>query len=485
MVSKKSGHIFEKRLLEKYLTAEGKCPVTGEEMTMDDVVELQAPKAVKPRPASASSIPGILKMFQDEWDALMLETHTLKTNLDTARQELVKTLYQHDAACRVIARLVTERDEARHMLTQFQGQQATQAATPAAATDGGMDVDEPGGFPAEVDAAMEAKFQELQAARKGRKAPPTLATPEALGSYVETATAPLHATTKAGIKAMCVDPKDSNMIITGGQDGGVILFDKTAGKIKKTIKAHSKPVTSVCAHPSAAVVFSTSADKTVKVWRGSADDGFDKGTALKMHSKEVSGLSVHPTGKYICTSSADGSWTFTDIETGKSLLQIEEGSAAGGYSAISVHPDGLLCGVAGKNGTIQVYDIRKSSVVATLPGHNDAVNSLAFSENGYYAASGGADGNAVAWDLRKLNKNNGIVKQFECGSPVNSVAFDYSGAYLAVASDQVQVFKSKKWNLLATYEGHSKAVSAVEWGPDAGWLASASMDRNLRIWSAK
>ena len=38
----------------------------------------------------------MLTLFQDEWDALMLETHQVKTHLDTVRQELVKTLYQHD-----------------------------------------------------------------------------------------------------------------------------------------------------------------------------------------------------------------------------------------------------------------------------------------------------------------------------------------------------------------------------------------------------
>ena len=94
---------------------------------MEDLVAVQTSGAIKPRVASAASIPGMLSQFHDEWDALMLETHTLRTDLHASRQELSHALYQHDAACRVIARVVKERDEARSALASARG-----AAAPCA-----------------------------------------------------------------------------------------------------------------------------------------------------------------------------------------------------------------------------------------------------------------------------------------------------------------------------------------------------------------
>ena len=88
-------------------------------------------RAIAPRPASATSIPGLLKSLQNEYDAQMLETFQLKKHLDAARQELSQALYQHDAACRVIARLVKERDEARAALSN-----AANYATAASAAAG-------------------------------------------------------------------------------------------------------------------------------------------------------------------------------------------------------------------------------------------------------------------------------------------------------------------------------------------------------------
>lgn len=119
VVSIKSGHVFEKSTISKYVEATGRCPITNADLALSDLVPLQVNPSAKPKQLSANSIPGLLQIFQNEWDAVVIETHELKKHLDTMRQELSHALYQHDAACRVIARLLRERDEAREELKKF------------------------------------------------------------------------------------------------------------------------------------------------------------------------------------------------------------------------------------------------------------------------------------------------------------------------------------------------------------------------------
>jgi pre-mRNA-processing factor 19 len=124
------GNVFEKHLLETYLAEHQTDPITNEPATSEDYVELKGflphtllsnvvvPEIARPRPANLTSLPSLLSVFQSEWDALALETFTLRKQLLETRQELSTALYQHDAACRVIIRLQKERNEAREALSK-------------------------------------------------------------------------------------------------------------------------------------------------------------------------------------------------------------------------------------------------------------------------------------------------------------------------------------------------------------------------------
>lgn len=137
VASKKSGAVFEKRLIEKYIEENGKDPVSGEELDLEDLLPIKSARIVRPRPPTITSIPALLSQFQNEWDSLAIETYNLREQLARTREELATALYQHDAAVRVIARLTKERDEARDALSKVtvSGSAATNGDAMAVDTD--------------------------------------------------------------------------------------------------------------------------------------------------------------------------------------------------------------------------------------------------------------------------------------------------------------------------------------------------------------
>ena len=106
-------------MIEAHIAEHHTDPVTGEDLSVEDLIELKSPRVVKPRPPTLTSIPSLLAAFQTEWDAVALESFTLKQQLAQTRQELSTALYQNDAATRVIARITRERDEAREALSNI------------------------------------------------------------------------------------------------------------------------------------------------------------------------------------------------------------------------------------------------------------------------------------------------------------------------------------------------------------------------------
>ncbi|KAG5360837.1 Pre-mRNA-processing factor 19 [Yarrowia sp. B02] len=119
VLSPKSGHIFERRLIETYVQENGKDPINGEELAVEDLLEVNINAPTRPKPPQYTSIPSLLQAFQNEWDATAQEVFSLRQQLQETKTELSTALYKQDAAVRVVARLTKERDEARKALAEL------------------------------------------------------------------------------------------------------------------------------------------------------------------------------------------------------------------------------------------------------------------------------------------------------------------------------------------------------------------------------
>ncbi|KAJ9154108.1 hypothetical protein P3X46_027480 [Hevea brasiliensis] len=504
VLSKKSGLLYEKRLIERHISDYGKCPITGEPLTMDDIVLVKTGKIVKPRTVQTASIPGMLGIFQNEWDALMLSNFALEQQLHTARQELSHALYQHDAACRVITRLKKERDEARSLLAQAERQMpmlATAAATTnvSAISNGKRGAeDENLGPPGKrmrsgISATIITELTDCNAAlsqqRKKRQIPPTLAPVDALERYTQLSSHPLHKTSKPGIVSVDIH-YSKDIIATGGVDSTAVLFDRGSGQILSTLSGHSKKVTSVKFVTDGDLFLTGSADKTVRVWQGSEDGNYDCRHILKDHTAEVHAVTVHATKKYFVTASLDNTWCFYDLSSGICLSQVSDTSKSDtskpeGYTSAAFHPDGLILGTGTSEAVVKIWDVKSQANVARFDGHVGAVTAISFSENGYFLATAAHD-SVKLWDLRKL-KNFRTLNLYDSDIPTNSVEFDHSGCYLGVAGSDIRVFQvasvKAEWNCVKTLPDLSGTgtLTCAKFGPDAKYIAVGSMDRNLRI----
>lgn len=504
VVSLKSGHVFEKRLLLKYLAQnQRRCPITGQELDAEhDLLALQplpssssSSSSPKPLAPNDSSIPQLLSTFQNEWDAAMLETFTLKQHLQQTRQELSHALYQHDAACRVIARLNAENAALKERL------QAQASGEP-------QDVDMSGETGAslapEVLATVEAKQKALAKTRKDFKkktGPQRAALLDGLAQWKAASSHTLHDSDKPGVTSVAVDAKNTALVATGGVDKHAKVFDTTKQQLVATLSGHTKKLSDVAFHPTADMLVTASYDATVKLWTPK-DDGYGVGFTLDGFDDAVTSTSIHPTGNYLLSSSLDATWAIHDVRRGQLLSRYTlngelampvagKGEKAANETRCSrFHPDGGIFGTAAKSKLVQMWAVNSLSNVVTFEGHTAPVSALGFSENGYHLVSGSEDGVVKLWDLRKAASFFELdLKQqqpkLKLGA-IHSICFDPSGSHLAVASGHVvQVLKEvskNHWEVVKTLDDHKAAVTAVQFAPDSSFLASTSMDRSLKLY---
>lgn len=439
----------------------------------------------------------------------MLELFTLKKSYDSVRQELAHALYANDSANRVVARLMWERDEARAALASIKeslGQNGTAGSGAAGAGQEDAEMSDAAtgsqGLPKTALAKVDETSKALSSTRrtKLKRKPEGYAQAGDVARFGQAESLPsMHGTKPPGVTSLDVSLNGS-LILTGGRDKQVQVYNKSTGKIAATLKGHTKEVTRVAFAQSSVglehgnvsadkagvpppFAISASADHSVRVWRAAEEgkNAYALSHTVNDFKDTVSGLAAHPCGDYFVASSNDGSWAVYDLTSGSRLLHVQ---TAHQFASLDVHPDGVLLAAGTTAGTVIIYDLRTGQESATFASDaaGSSVSSLSFSENGYLLASATAT-QVEIWDLRKLSKSGTIAVEGD-GSVTTSVRFDPSAQFLAVVGADVRVYANKTWELLfKAEEGHSAPATDVKWQWSDGALITAGLDRTVRTFA--
>lgn len=322
--------MYEKRLIEAYIAENGVEPTTGEALTIEDLIELKSQRIVRPRPPTLTSIPSLLSVFQEEWDALALETFTLKKSLAETRQELSTALYQHDAAVRVIARLTKERDEARDALSKINvGSRVTANSGDA------MQVDSSGlseAIIAKVESTQEKYVYliyltdsadigqiRLSKTRRKRPVPEDWATADEISSFTPKQTSEAL---YPGAHSLSLN-QDGDLALLGGVDGIAGLYSISQQRVLQALKGGGGPITDAIWAGSRAVIATESG--RVKVFEGQ-----NELATFSSHTGKTTGVALHPSGDILASVGDDKSYVLYDLDAMTTMTQVYSDSGMRG-----------------------------------------------------------------------------------------------------------------------------------------------------------
>ena len=149
--------------------------------------------------------------------------------------------------------------------------------------------------------------------------------------------------------------------------------------------------------------------------------------------------------------------------------------------AVAFSFDGKWLASGGAN-EILVWEIGVDEPMYILTGHTGKVKDLAFRSNGNLV-SASLDGTVRLWNIEteeEIRAFDGHVGQ------VTSVDFNSNGSRIVSGSRDrtLKLWEADTGALIATLEGHTDVVWSVAFSPDGGTIASGSEDGTIRLWNA-
>src|SRR6266702_463272 len=197
---------------------------------------------------------------------------------------------------------------------------------------------------------------------------------------------------------------------------------------------------------------------------------------------------------HIASGSDDGTVQIWDAMTGHKISTYRGHS--GGVSAIAWSPDGKWIASAGIDCTVQVWAADSMRKVCSYTRHSDKVTALAWSParllssagHSFLIASASADSMVQVWRVPSKDIPVGkiLLTSQSSSNTILTMAWSPDGEYIASggANQMVEVWEVATGGTICTYHSHKFTVSAVAWSPDGTRIASASFDRTVHIWDA-
>jgi WD40 repeat protein/serine/threonine protein kinase len=152
-----------------------------------------------------------------------------------------------------------------------------------------------------------------------------------------------------------------------------------------------------------------------------------------------------------------------------------------GVFSIAISQDGRFALSGGWDNTLKLLEFSSGKCIRTFEGHTGTVSSIAMSPDGKFAISGSEDKTLKLW---KLSTGRHIRTFKGHTDKVTSVAIGWDGRFAISGSHDNTL---KLWELSTgvckrAFEGHTLWVTSVAISPDGRYAISGSIDGTLKLW---
>ncbi|MCW8962633.1 MAG: protein kinase, partial [Gammaproteobacteria bacterium] len=279
------------------------------------------------------------------------------------------------------------------------------------------------------------------------------------------------------IHAVAVDASDE-IILSGGQNNQLHVWDTYTGKILKSLSGHSSSITNVKLSSNGKTALSGAWNNEFKHW------DIDAGTCMftsKDHVASISSVCFSNDDQYILSASEDQSIRMWSVADHHSFMHAFHGHQ-GTVTSLAVSPDNELLLSTSEDQTVKLWQLQTGDCLQTLSGHQGAVVAADFIDADTVISAGDDQ------TLRIWNWHDGKCIKTLAGhsAPITAMAVSADSPYIVSGSQNgmLKIWDKSGLHCVCTFmHAHQKPITALDISRETGHVVSAGMDKAIHLWS--